>query len=367
MSSDPSTLPPGKTIEMRIDYESCVTCVICSDLIQTAREHFQCGACSKNICASCLKRLDPAKYECPCCRKKDYFMRNDFIRSKIYPLLTTPCSNELCQQQVLDLPEHLQTCSFRNMRCPVCTNTLTVEKIHDHLAVCMDWRNCKTDSMKLVKSQEFYHRYDMGSALTRPRTAELKEPVSKKCKRTVNPVQRILYIWKKAGHGMVQFMCVDLGSVSVPTKLTLEFSCQADKDNIRRIGIPILHRDNLTSSQPVQVRQSSVWEFDTVTLLPGAHYFKPGKKYEIDVDQSGDWTAATLLEILENPKRGSFVTLDDRAIVLVINLDNPKVFQQIIPLRENSLQRQRNREFNTLGVNFHNLADFIVHRQQQHL
>lgn len=100
-------------------------CIVCLEPMIDV-DIYQCCRGEHNICGICAPRVQPAK--CPIDRSEGKFIPDPRRKRQIQNLVKK-CPHRFCNHQTLPwlLEEHLQTCLYKEIKCPMC-ETVYIDK-----------------------------------------------------------------------------------------------------------------------------------------------------------------------------------------------------------------------------------------------
>lgn len=308
-------------INLDIDIDTDLTCIVCMEIIQTADQFRQCTECNTPLCVECIRRFTGTKSEeCPTCRRSKSFSKNRFIANKIYPAITVPCPYTKCEMHVIPNSGHVATCKFRPINCPICLATTNPNELHAHIQKCtIPWTYSPHSAFNTTIKAMTTGATPMGQIISLNNDDE----------KISDYDRRLLYVWRMSD-ACINIMCIQLSCTAIESKIICQLSSSTDTDNMRRIGIPIHSSDNISNIAIKTIPRGDIIEFDSFAIAPGAHSFDVGNVYTVEVEDN-DWTTSRLLEIIQNPTRAVFVTCDPRRKLVVINLDGADAFKKIRP------------------------------------
>lgn len=129
-------------------------CVVCMEPM-IGKKVFQCCKGEHNLCELCMKCIQPPK--CPLDREYGSFIP-DPRRERLIAKTVTKCPHPLCKTKTFPwlMADHIASCKFKKMTCPLCTQTLTqvgditnVFRSHFQSGECnkkWQWRKCMSFS-----------------------------------------------------------------------------------------------------------------------------------------------------------------------------------------------------------------------------
>ncbi len=312
-------------LEVEIDAGSAVVgCSIGMHVIQTAEDHRFCGQCGQAICATCVSRLTEDK--CPKCRSTAPFSRRGHIAEFVYKRFAVACPNAGCSARVISLADHVPVCKQRLVPCMFCTQPYPAQDVHVHLLQCVvTWKKYEVavigDLMKDLVA-------DDGAQLVGGyiRMSPETNVSSHSGPPGVSAASRMLYVWREGV--VVRLMCIQLAS-SGDEKVVCIMKSTGDDDVMRKLPVKVSGIEDIHRPAIVEINATELANYNTFEFGPGLHMMSVGTTYRIDVDEHGDRSRATLIEVLAEPSRGVFVTEDDRRKTVVIALDGATIEKRI--------------------------------------